>query len=102
MSRLTDNEIDFNLTTLKGWSLDDGRIVKQFTFKNFKEAFAAMTTIADIAEKLNHHPHWFNAYNQLNIKLSTEKIGGITMKDFELASRIEEVIEAPKKKRARM
>lgn len=102
MKKLTDNEIDFNLTTLKGWSLDDGRIVKQFTFKDFKDAFAAMTTIAEVAEEMNHHPSWFNAYNQLNIKLSTEDIGEITMKDFELASRIEEIIGAPKKKRARM
>lgn len=102
MRRLTENEIDFNLTTLKGWSLDDGRIVKQFVFKDFKEAFAAMVKIAEVAEKINHHPNWFNAYNQLNIKLSSHDVEGITMKDFELALKIEEIINVPKMKRPRM
>ena len=102
MRRLTDNEVDFNLTTLKGWSLDDGRIVKQIVFKDFKEAFAAMVKIAEVAEKINHHPNWFNAYNQLNIKLNTHDVDGITMKDFELAQRIEEIINTSKPKRPRM
>lgn len=91
MQRLTDNEIDYNLTVLDGWSLDDNRIVKKFVFKDFKEAMAKMVKIGKVAEELNHHPDWYNAYNKLNIKLSTHDAGGITLKDFELASRIEEI-----------
>lgn len=102
MERLTDNEIDYNLTGLKGWSLDDGRIVKQIVFKDFKEAIAAMVKIGEVAEELGHHPNWFNSYNQLNIKLSTHDAGGITMKDFELAERIEEIIKPMLEKRPRM
>lgn len=102
MKRLTDNEIDYNLTVLKGWSLDDNRIVKNVVFKNFKEAFAAMVKIGVAAEELNHHPDWYNSYNKLNIKLSTHSVGGITMKDFELAEKIEEIINEPKKKRPRL
>ncbi len=91
MQRLTDNEIDYNLTMLKGWSLDDNRIVKNVVFKDFKEAIAAMVKIGEAAEELNHHPDWYNSYNKLNIKLSTHDAGGITMKDFELAERIEQI-----------
>jgi len=102
MKRLTENEIDFNLTTLKGWSLNDNRIVKDFAFKNFKEAFEVMIKIGGVAEELNHHPDWYNSYNKLNIKLTTHDAGGITMNDFELASRIEEIIAGYTKKRPRI
>ena len=102
MKRLTENEIDFNLTTLKGWSLNDNRIVKDFSFKSFKDAFDTMCDIADVAEEMNHHPDWYNSYNKLNIKLTSHDIGGITMVDFELASRIEDIITEATKKRPRM
>ena len=102
MKRLTDNEIDYNLTTLKDWSLDDNRIVKTIVFNDFKEAIAAMVKIGEAAEELNHHPDWYNSYNKLNIKLGTHDVGGITMKDFELAQKIEEIISVPKQKRPRM
>ena len=102
MKRLSDNEIDFNLTTLKGWSLDEDRIVKSIVFKDFKEAIAAMIKIGEAAEDLNHHPDWYNSYNKLNIKLGTHDVGGITMKDFELAQRIEEIINTSKPKRPRI
>ena len=102
MKKLTENEIDFNLTTLKGWSYNDNRIIKDFSFKNFKEAFAAMTKIGAVAEELNHHPDWYNSYNKLNIKLRSHDVDGLTMNDFELASRIEEIIAESTKKRPRM
>lgn len=104
MKRLTDNEIDYNLTTLKGWELDDNesRITKAFTFKNFKEAFDTMTKIGLVAEEIGHHPDWYNSYNRLNIKLSTHDAGGLTMKDFELAQRIEEITTIEKPKRPRL
>jgi 4a-hydroxytetrahydrobiopterin dehydratase len=102
MKRLTDNEIDYNLTTLEGWSLDDKRIVKNIIFKDFKATIAAMVKIGEVAEELGHHPDWYNSYNKLNIKLSTHDAGGLTMKDFELAQRIEEIINTSKPKRPRL
>jgi 4a-hydroxytetrahydrobiopterin dehydratase len=102
MKRLTDNEVDYNLTTLKGWSLNDNRIVKDFSFKDFSEAFNAMCDIADVAEEIGHHPDWYNSYNKLNIKLISHDVGGLTMKDFELALRIEEIIKTEKTKRPRL
>ena len=102
MERLTDNEIDYNLTILKGWFLDDGRIVKNVVFKDFKSAIEAMVKIGEVAEELSHHPDWYNSYNKLNIKLSTHDAGGITIKDFELAERIEEILNTCKPKRPRL
>lgn len=102
MKRLTDNEVDYNLTTLKGWELNDNRIIKDFSFKNFKEAIGIMVKIGEVAEELNHHPDWYNSYNKLNIKLSSHDVGGLTMNDFELASRIEEIITESTKKRPRI
>ena len=102
MKRLTDNEVDYNLTTLKGWSLNDNRIVKDFSFKDFTAAFNAMCDIADVAEEIGHHPDWYNSYNKLNIKLITHAAGGLTMKDFELALRIEAIINTEKPKRPRI
>jgi 4a-hydroxytetrahydrobiopterin dehydratase len=103
MKRLTDNEVDFNLTMLKGWALDEEtKLVKNIVFKDFKEAIAAMVKIGEVAEELGHHPDWYNSYNKLNIKLSTHDVGGLTMKDFELAQRIEEIINTGKEKRPRM
>jgi 4a-hydroxytetrahydrobiopterin dehydratase len=102
MKRLTDNEIDYNLTTLEGWSLDDKRIVKNIIFKDFKATIVAMVKIGEVAEELGHHPDWYNSYNKLNIKLSTHDAGGLTMKDFELAQRIEEIINTSKPKRPRL
>ena len=102
MKRLTDNEVDYNLTTLKGWSLNDNRIVKDFSFKDFTAAFNVMCDIADVAEEIGHHPDWYNSYNKLNIKLITHAAGGLTMKDFELALSIEEIINTKKPKRPRI
>ena len=102
MKRLTDNEIDYNLTMLKGWKLDDNRLVKSFIFKDFKEAIAVMVKIGEVAEKLNHHPDWYNSYNKLNIKLTSHDAGGLTMKDFELAEKIEGIINTEKPKRPRL
>ena len=51
-----------------------------------------MVKVGEAAEELNHHPDWYNSYNKLNIKLSSHDVGGLTMNDFELASRIEKII----------
>lgn len=68
-------------------------IIKDFILKDFKEALAMMVQIRIEVEKLNHHPEWFNVYNKLNIKLSThDDDGGLTSLDFELAQKIEAIV----------
>jgi len=75
------------LATLSGWSEVAGRdaIGKTFTFKDFNAAFGFMTRVALVAEKLDHHPEWFNVYRTVQVTLSTHDAGGLTARDVELA-----------------
>jgi 4a-hydroxytetrahydrobiopterin dehydratase len=75
------------LGKLKGWSETAGRdaITKKFVFKDFNEAFGFMTRAALIAEKLDHHPEWFNVYKTVEVTLSTHDAGGLTELDVTLA-----------------
>ena len=75
------------------WKEESNFLRKQFKFKNFSEAFAFMTRIAMIAEKMNHHPDWSNVYNTVDIKLNTHDKGDIvTEKDHKLAAAIDALI----------
>ena len=76
------------LTKLQGWKLVKGRnaITKTFQFKNFNAAFSWMTAIALHAEKLDHHPEWFNVYNKVIVTLSTHDVEGISKLDIKLAT----------------
>ncbi|XP_069508680.1 pterin-4-alpha-carbinolamine dehydratase 2 isoform X2 [Ambystoma mexicanum] len=64
-------------------------IYKEFLFKTFNQAFGFMTRVALQAEKMNHHPEWFNVYNKVQITLITHDCGGVTKKDIKLAQFIE-------------
>ncbi|MFN4233166.1 MAG: 4a-hydroxytetrahydrobiopterin dehydratase [Bacteroidia bacterium] len=75
------------------WIIQDNKLVKEFRFKNFEEAFAFMQKVAIVAEKLNHHPNWYNSYNYLRIELSTHDKGNIiTEKDYQLAKEIDNIM----------
>ncbi len=93
MKKLSEQDIDKELNTLKGWSYTGKAIEKTFKLDNFKAAFAIMTRIAFECEAQDHHPDWSNVYNTLNISLSTHEVGGITEKDLKLARSIEEIIQ---------
>ncbi|KAB2967437.1 4a-hydroxytetrahydrobiopterin dehydratase [Zoogloea sp.] len=75
------------LANLEGWQETPGReaIAKTFRFKDFNAAFAWMTRVALMAEKLDHHPEWFNVYNRVEVTLSTHDAGGLTELDLRLA-----------------
>ncbi|MDT8414046.1 MAG: 4a-hydroxytetrahydrobiopterin dehydratase [Flavobacteriaceae bacterium] len=92
MDKLSQDEVVAKLSKLQGWRLKKDAIEKTFTFADFKTAFSAMTRIAFEAETINHHPEWFNVYNKLTITLSTHDANGITVKDFDLAGRIEKAV----------
>ena len=78
------------LSALDGWSLDSngGGIEKSFKFKSFNSAFAFMTRVALLAEKMDHHPEWFNVYNRIDVRLSTHDAGGVTALDIEMARKM--------------
>lgn len=92
MKALTAEEINGHLQNLKDWELKDGQLYRQFQFKDFIEAFGFMSKVAIIAEKLNHHPNWFNVYSIVEIYLSTHDADGITYKDFELAHEVSGIL----------
>ncbi len=73
------------------WKETNNELVTQLKFKDFKEAFAFLTEVALMAEKMNHHPTWTNTYNKVEIRLSTHDAGNtITEKDRKLANSITE------------
>jgi len=72
-----------------GWTLSETKADKTFVFKNFVEAFGWMTSAAICAEKLNHHPEWFNVYKTVKVTLTTHDTGGLSDLDLKLAKRMD-------------
>ncbi len=88
--KLNDSEIQERLSELPGWSIENGKLHKNFQFESFVEAFGFMTKSALTAEAMNHHPEWFNVYNKVTVDLNTHDLGGISTWDFELAKKMDE------------
>ncbi|HKI99115.1 MAG TPA: 4a-hydroxytetrahydrobiopterin dehydratase [bacterium] len=88
---LSEDERRAALAELPGWELREGRLCRSFRFTGFVEAFGFMTQVARVAERLNHHPDWSNAYNRVEIALTTHDLGGLSTLDVELARRIAEL-----------
>lgn len=89
---LTEEELKKALRELSGWSIESGKLHRQFQFKSFVEAFGFMSSLALVAESMGHHPEWFNVYNRVTIDLTTHDAGGITNKDIELARKANELM----------
>ena len=83
--------LDEALKSLNGWEKVEGRsaIFKAYKFRNFVEAFGFMTKVALIAERMDHHPEWFNVYNKVEITLTTHSTGGVSDLDIKLATAID-------------
>ena len=86
--KLSADEIKDNLVQISGWQLVDGKLQKEFEFNDFVQAFGFMTQVAMAAERLNHHPEWYNVYSKLRISLVTHDLDGISNYDFKLAKLI--------------
>ncbi len=89
--KLSEDERIRALAELNGWTEAEGRdaIRRSLRFGDFAEAFAFMTRIALVAERMNHHPEWFNVWNRVDVTLSTHDAGGVTRKDIDLARAID-------------
>ena len=94
--KLTGDDLSEMLDALgrSGWVAEDREreIRKSFKFRNFVDAFGWMTRAAMIAEKMNHHPDWSNAYNTVDVKLTTHSVGGLTDLDRKLAERMDRLV----------
>ncbi len=85
--RLSAIEVQEGLRDLPGWGFDEFKLAlfKRFVFDNFSEAWRFMASVAETAEKMDHHPDWSNSYNKVDVRLKTHDQGGVTQLDFEMA-----------------
>jgi 4a-hydroxytetrahydrobiopterin dehydratase len=92
--KLTEEQRKTDLEPLlkSGWTIVNNRdaIYKEFLFKNFNEAFSFMTRVALLAEKMDHHPEWFNVYNKVQVTLSSHDVNGLSSRDVKLAKFMEQ------------
>jgi 4a-hydroxytetrahydrobiopterin dehydratase len=95
-AKLSPQETDQALNSLNAsaatpWSVVEGKLHKEFQFRDFSEAFGFMARASLVAESMNHHPEWFNVYRTVRVDLATHDAGGITELDFALAGRMETI-----------
>lgn len=87
---LTDGQVQYALQELPGWTLANGKLHREFKFRNFTEAFGFMTRVAIEAHAMDHHPEWSNVWNRVVIDLVTHSAGNaISELDVTLAKKIE-------------
>lgn len=81
------------LADLTGWETvaDRDAITKTFKFKDFNAAFGFMSRIAMVAEKMDHHPEWFNVYNTVRVMLATHDVGGLSELDIKMAKAMDKI-----------
>ncbi|HEX2146515.1 MAG TPA: 4a-hydroxytetrahydrobiopterin dehydratase [Pseudorhizobium sp.] len=91
LEKLAAEAITEELETLEGWTLrqDGAAISKRFKFTNFSQAFGFMTECALVAERLNHHPEWFNVHSRVDVVLTTHAVSGLTARDIALAKEMD-------------
>ena len=85
IKKLNEEEIKVNLSSINNWKVEEGKLHKLFKFKNFNQAISFMVSVGMECEKMNHHPEWYNVYGNVDVKLTTHRVAGITELDFKLA-----------------
>jgi 4a-hydroxytetrahydrobiopterin dehydratase len=88
-TKLGEGDIEFALSSLKGWSRNGNAIVKTFQFAKFLDGIAWVDKVALAAEKLDHHPDLDIRYNKITATLATHSAGGLTSLDFQLAKELD-------------
>lgn len=87
--KLSDADVRKRMTKLPKWGLVGGRLHREFLFQDFVQAFSFMSAVALVSEKHNHHPDWSNSYASVAIDLFSHDAGGLTLRDFDLATEID-------------
>ena len=87
--KITHEEIKLALSRLGGWSVVDGKLHREYRFRDFVEAWSFMSAAALLIQQMDHHPEWFNVYHTVRIDLVTHDAGGISRRDVELAEKLE-------------
>jgi 4a-hydroxytetrahydrobiopterin dehydratase len=89
VEKYQDETLEQALSELPGWERkteERQAIYKEFKFSDFNEAFGFMARVATLAEKMNHHPEWFNVYNRVEVTLTTHDVGGVSDNDVAMAT----------------
>jgi len=94
MPKLEKSEIERRLSALHGWEFKDNAISKLYRFKTFMDGIRFLSQVAEMAEAADHHPDVKINYTRITFSCSTHDQGGVTEKDFKLASQIEEAYKA--------
>ena len=92
IAKMTAQQIEASLNDIPGWELRNEKLHRELKFKDFVQAWGFMTQAAILAERMDHHPEWFNVYSKVSLDLTTHEAGGISSRDFELAHQINEVL----------
>lgn len=92
--KLSDAEKGKALEELSGWNSVSGRdaIAKTYQFRDFQEAFGWMTRVAEVAERMDHHPEWRNVYRTVEVVLTSHDSGGVTERDLKLAREMDRLL----------
>jgi len=89
--KLTDDEVSKLITRLPGWSVQNGKLHREYQCKDFVTALVNLTRVALTVDCMNHHPEWFNVWNKVVVDLVTHSVKGVSDLDFVLAEKMEEV-----------
>ncbi len=90
--KMTEEQVRAALAGLPGWELREGKLHRTFKFADFNQAWGFMSRAALIAEKMDHHPEWFNVYSTVRVDLSTHDADGITELDLQLAAKMNSLL----------
>ena len=93
--KLTDEEIKLALSRLAGWSVQGGKLHREYQFRDFVEAWGFMSSAALVIQQMDHHPEWFNVYHTVKVDLVTHDAQGITRRDVDLAAKLEGLANRP-------
>lgn len=96
VAKLSDAARAEALAALPGWADVAGRdaIHKSYRFKTFVDAFGFMSQVALLAERMDHHPEWFNVYNRVDVTLTTHDANGLSERDVKLAKAMDALVAA--------
>lgn len=92
MSPLSESEISTHLASVPSWRVEKGELVRTYTFRDFRGSLAFVNKVGDLAEQAGHHPDIDIRYNKVRLALVTHDNGGLTDKDFQLASAADTII----------
>jgi len=98
MYMMTLGELSERMSKLSGWSLEENCIIKDLEFKDFKESMNFINKVAELSEKMNHHPDIIINFNRVRISLTTHEEHGLSNRDFDLAEEIDKIDQIPEEK----